>query len=377
MEENNINPVPRQEIQEGGEIDWMDILAKLVKNWKMIVLIVFIFSAIGVVSALRMQRHWGVTMTLAPELQNRAGNSLGSVALMRRMSGMNLTGATDAMDVSLFPEICASTPFLAALLDVPLTSYVSEKQKLEGKVPVETTVYNHFMGLDGLMKKKPGPIARLKASLRKKQHEKPYNGVEDPTELPRSAAAVVKALGKCISVNVDKNTCVTNITVVMNDPMMAKELADTVCRRLQEYVSEYRTRKAMADYEYYVVLADEAHAEMVKAQAAYAASVDYDRSVILQSAAAEKDRLRAEANLAGQIYASVAQQREQARAKIQEEKPVYAVIQPAVFPQHPIGSRKRRVLIWAFAGAVLACGWYGFGKDFFKKTRKDLKERMS
>ena len=378
MEENKINPVPQQENPEGMEIDWVDILAKLLKHWKMIVLITVIFGAIGVVSAVRMPRRWGVTMTLAPELQNR-GNSMGSAAIMRRMSGMAMTGATDALDVSLFPEICRSTPFLAALLEVPLTSYVPEQQRLEGKEPVHTTVYKHFTGADGLAKRKKGPLIWFKGLFHKKKtgSEKPFTGVDDPTELSPTAAAVVSALGRSITVNVDNKTCITNITVVMNDPMMAKQLADTVCRRLQEYVSDYRTRKAMADYEYYVVLAEEARAELVKAQSAYAASVDWDRSVILQSASAEKERLRAEVSLAGQIYSSVAQQREQARAKIQEEKPVYALIQPAVFPQRPIDSRKRRVMIWVLVGAALSCGWYGYGQDFYKKTKKDLKERMA
>ena len=72
----------------------------------------------------------------------------------------------------------------------------------------------------------------------------------------------------------------------------------------------------------------------------------------------------------------MAQQRELARAKIQEEKPVYAVVQPAVLPQQPVNSRAKRVLIWAFIGGFLAVAWYGFGEDFYKKFRSDVKEKM-
>ena len=354
----------------------MDILVRLLKHWKQILLIVVIFASLGVVSALRMSRLWSVSITLAPEHQSQSSGGLSSLSMMRRMANLQAMGSTDAMDVTIFPDICSSTPFLAALLDVPLTSYVSDKGKLEGKFPVKTTVYKHMTGLDGMRKRRFSLYSLIKPLIKKRSYDRPYTGVVDPTELPKSAAAVVKALGRRITVNVDKNTCVTTIRVVFDDPMMAKQLADTVCSRLQDYVTEYRTRKAIADYEYYVLVADEAHADMEKAQAAYAASVDYDRSVIMQSAVAEKDRLRAEANLAGQIYASVAQQREQARAKIQEEKPAYAVIQPAVLPQQPMNSRKRKVLSWAFVGGLLACGWYGLGKDYYLKVKKDIKERM-
>ncbi len=376
MGEISNNPAPSPERTESGEIDFMDILARLLKHWKQIALIVVIFTALGVVSALMMSRYWCATVTLAPEAQSQNSGSLGSLALMRRFTNLQMPLGTDAMDVSLFPDICASTPFLAALLDVPLTSYVSDKDKMEGKVPVQTTVYKHIMGLDGMKKRRFSLASLIRPLIQKKSYYRPYTGVEDPTELSKSAADAVSFLNRCISVSMDKNTNVTTIKVVFNDPMMAKQLADTVCSRLQKYVTDYRTSKAQADYEYYVILTDEARADMVKAQSAYAASVDYDRSAILQSAAAEKDRLRAEANLTGQLYSSMVQQREQAKAKVQEDRPVYAIIQPAVLPQKPANSRKRKVLMWAFAGGVLACGWYGLGKDYYLKVKKELKERM-
>jgi uncharacterized protein involved in exopolysaccharide biosynthesis len=344
------------------EIDWMGILSKLLKHWKQIVLIGFIFGCLGIVSALMMKRQYNVTMTLAPESQGRASSSLSSITSMLGMGG-TISSGPDAMNISLFPEICQSTPFLVSLLDVPLTSYVSEKQAEAGVQPLHTTVYKHFSGED-------------KPNYKPKKDEKPYTGVKDATELTPKQAAVVKALSMSVSANVDKKTGVTTISVTTDDRLMSKQLADTVCTRLQAYITDYRTKKATADYEYYVMLADEAHEELVKAQAAYARSVDYDRSVILQSATAQKDRLREEVTLANQIYSQMAQQRELARAKIQEEKPVYAVVQPAVLPQSPINSRAKRVLIWGFVGGFLAVAWYGFGADFWKKMRSDVKEKM-
>ena len=39
-------------------------------------------------------------------------------------------------------------------------------------------------------------------------------------------------------------------------------------------------------------------------------------------------------------------------------------------------SRAKHVLIWGFVGGFLAVAWYGFGADFFKKMRSDVKEKM-
>ena len=372
MEEYQNNNPGIQEVSDELEIDWMGIFTKLLKHWKQIFLISFIFGVLGIVSALTMTRKYNVTMTLAPEVANRTSSNLSSITSMLGLGGASLNAGTDAMNITLFPEICQSTPFLVALLDVPLTSYVSEKQQEAGVKPMQTTVYKHFSGED---KEKKG-LSKWLASLKKDKEEKPYTGVSDPTELTAREARVVKALGQSVGADVDKKTGITTISVTMDDRMMAKQLADTVCNRLQVYVSDYRTKKALADYEYYVMLADEAHEDLVKKQNAYARSVDYDRSVFLQSAQSEKERLRNEASLANEIYSQMAQQRELARAKIQEEKPVYAVVQPAVLPQQATNSRAKRVLIWGFVGLFLSLAWYGFGADFFKKMRADVKEKM-
>ena len=370
MEEYQNN---QPQIQEDDEfqIDWAGILTKLLKHWKQIFIIAFVFGVMGIFSALSMKRMYAVQLTLAPEIQGRGSSSLSSMASMLGLGGINMGSTTDAMNITLFPEICKSTPFLAALLDVPLDSYVSDKQKEAGIEPMHTTVYRHFTKED----QEKSAFAKWLAS-RNKTPEKPYTGVENPTELTRKQADVEKGLSKVISCEVDKKTGVTTVGVVMDDRMMAKQLADTVCTRLQLYVSDYRTKKAKADYDYYCMLASEAKEEYKKAQAAYAQSVDYDRSVILQSAQSERERLREEASLASQIYSQMAQQRELSRAKIQEEKPVYAVVQPAVLPQNAMNSRAKRVLMWGFIGAFLAIAWYGFGADFFKKMVYDVEEKM-
>lgn len=357
------------------EIDWKEVLARLLKHWKQIFIICFIFGLMGIASALSMKRMYSVKLTLAPEMQSRSTGGYGSIASMLGMSAMSMYGATDAMNITLFPEICKSTPFLAALLEVPLQSYVSEEQKEQGVQPLRTTVYKHITGED----REKTELQKIREARRNKDKpaKEPFTGVKDPTELPPDQAAVVSALAGMINCDVDKKTGITTIGVVMDDPYMVKQLADTVCSRLQVYVGNYRTQKSKADYEYYVVLADEARQELMRAQAEYAASVDYDRSVILQSANSEKDRLREEVSIASQLYSRLAQQRELARAKIQEEKPVYAVVQPAVLPRGPMNSRAKRVLIWCFFGVIISFGWYGFGDEFYKTLKSDVKEILA
>ena len=373
MNEEYKNPVPREEEYEEAEIDWMGIITKLLKGWKFILIVSVIFGMLGIAAALLQKRTYGVTMTLAPEVQRSGSSNLSSITAMLGMGGASAGSTSDALNITLFPEICKSTPFLTDLFPVELTPYVSRENAKNGVKATPVTVFDHLTGAD---KPKKGLKVWLKNLLSKEEEEKGDESAVNPSQLTKKQAAVAKSLSQSISADVDKKTGVTTISVVMDDPLMATQLADTVCRRLQEYVIMYRTQKATDDFNYYVKLADEAHDNLIKAQSAYAASVDYDRNVILQSVNSRRDRLRQEAELASQIYSQMAQQREMARAKIQEEKPVFAVVQPATMPQTPMNSRKKTVLIWGILGFFLSCAWVGFGKDFLAKMRGGVKERL-
>ena len=200
--------------------------------------------------------------------------------------------------------------------------------------------------------------------------------VVDPARLTHKQACAVEALSKSISASVDNKTGITTISVSLDDPLMVTQLADTVCRRLQEYVIVYRTQKALEDYDYYVKMTNDAQEKLIKAQAAYAASVDHERDLILQSVSSRRERLRQEAELASQLYSQMAQQQEMARAKIQEVKPVFAVIQPATMPQHATNSRKQTVLIWTFIGFLLSSLWVTLGKDALTRFSSGVKQRL-
>ena len=95
-----------------------------------------------------------------------------------------------------------------------------------------------------------------------------------------------------------------------------------------------------------------------------------------RSEQSEKQRLQQEVSLANQLYSQLSQQAEMAKAKIQEIKPMYAVIQPSTMPRYPLNSRKKTVIIWGFAGFLLGCLWAAFGLDAFRKARKGVKAKL-
>lgn len=361
--------------EDGLDFDWTGMASKLLGNWKFILAFTFLFAVAGVGTALLMKKKYTVSVVLAPEVQGKSSGAggLSGIASMLGIGGASIGSSTDALNITLFPEISSSTPFLTQLFDVEVTPYVSPKKLLEGvPAPQPTTLYKYITKED----EPKSWWAELKESILGEPLDLEPDTLNQ-AQLSPNQRLVVKTLREGVGASVDKKTGVTTITVTMDDPWIATTLADTICQRLQNYVITYRTKKASEDLAYYERLAADAKAKMVKAQAAYALSVDYNRSVILQSINTEKDRLRQEAQLASDLYSQTEQQVQLAKAKLQEVKPVFAVVQPATMPERPSSTnRKLVVLAFMFLGGCLACAWVLFGKEYWGKFRTDLSSAL-
>lgn len=378
MSELNQNQNLQIQDPEEESIDWAKYIGLFLQNWKKIIIISCIFGAVGIVAALMQKRVYNVSVTLAPEVQNsRSGGSLGGLA---SMFGVNMNGAAssaDALNITVFPEIVSSTPFLTQLFEVELSPKpelpkdpIEARKVMQGPLPT-VKLYDHLTGRD----KEKGWFTLLMESIFDKQEDPDYMKA-NVSVLTKEQDRVVTVLRKLISADVDKKTAMTTISVSLDDPMMCSQLADTVCRRLREYVFTYRTEKEQQNFDYYESLCDSTYQKMTEAQAAYAASVDNNHNVIMQSVAVRRERLQQEASLASQVYQQMVQQREISRARLQEMKPVFAVVEPGTYPQKPANSRKKTVLMFGFFGFFLATAWFLIGKEYYDQYLPMAKDML-
>ena len=113
--------------------------------------------------------------------------------------------------------------------------------------------------------------------------------------------------------------------------------------------------------------------EYYVAQKKYAEYVDAHDNLVLQSIRAEQERLQNDMNLAYQVYSQVANQLQIARAKVQEEKPVFAVVEPAVVPQQSAGMGKGiYVIFYVFLVVVVTAVWKLLIKNILCKLKAEL-----
>ena len=356
------------EAVEESSIDWQDLLSKAWKGKKFIITVTVVFMFLGLISALTMTRIYTSKVTLVPELGKSTSSSLSSLSNMLGLGGMTMGSSADAYHVTVYPEVVASTPFVAKMFDMRVT---------DPKKGIDTTLIGYLSRERFSIGNVIGYVTKPIFSLFSNKEEETKGNELNLFHLTKEQDRIVKTMNKAIQVDVDKKTGETTIQVTMDNPVIAATVADTVCKHLREYIVEYRTRKAREDLENYKKIADESYQRYLKASKAYAYYQDHNRGLILNAVISEGSRLSNELQIASQLYQQMKLQAEMARGKVIDEKPVFAIIQPATVPLLPQNSRAKVLIIWTFVGFVLACAWVLYGKEYWQKGKTMLNEIKS
>ena len=356
------------EAVEESSIDWQDLLSKAWKGKKFIITVTVVFMFLGLISALTMTRIYTSKVTLVPELGKSTSSSLSSLSSMLGLGGMTMGSSADAYHVTVYPEVVASTPFVAKMFDMRVT---------DPKKGIDTTLIGYLTRERFSIGSVIGYVTKPIFSLFSNKEEETKGNELNLFHLTKEQDRIVKTMNKAIQVDVDKKTGETTIQVTMDNPVIAATVADTVCKHLREYIVEYRTRKAREDLENYKKIADESYQRYLKASKAYAYYQDHNRGLILNAVISEGSRLSNELQIASQLYQQMKLQAEMARGKVIDEKPVFAIIQPATVPLLPQNSRAKVLIIWTFVGFVLSCAWVLYGKEYWQKGKTMLNEIKS
>mgnify|MGYP001529164041 CR=1 FL=1 len=342
-EELQKNPSSQEE-----EIDLLELALKVWGERKFILKACGYAVLIGLVIVFSIPREYTTEAMIAPELSDNKGT--GGLSSLAAMAGLNLnaTSGADAIYPDLYPNIVSSTPFITGLFNVRVKDLDEE---------VDTTLYcylNEYQRMPwwSLITSAPFKALGWVVSLLTDEED---DGIFDPFHLTKEETDTAKELSERINVSVDKKTGVTTLSVTMQDARISACLTDTVVRRLQDYITEYRTTKARQDFQFQEKLFERKKKEYEKAQ-------------------------ENEMRLAYQVYTSVAQQLQMAEAKVQEITPVYTIIEPSTIPIKPSKPRKALMLIGIVFLTGLGCvSWILFGRDFFtelKNRKEDNKVKL-
>ena len=348
MEESN---------KKSHEIDVIGIVKRVFTEWKLLLKFVAVSAVFGVVIALNTPKAYTTSVILAPEVSG-AGNMLDNISDLASMVGVNIGSSSSSIDAiypEIYPDVISSSGFIINLFDV----------KVRQKDKMEKTFYEHLTK-DVFIPFWSWP--KIWISKIFEEGTKSNSKDVDPFCLTKEQSGVCKLFRSRVSCIVDKKTSVVTISFEDNDPMVSAIMADTILSRLQQYITQYRTKKSRIDVQYSEQLYNNAKKEYEEARLRYAKTADASTHVVMMSSQSKLDDLENDMQLKYGVFQQMTQQLNIARAKLQERTPAFSVIQEASVPiQASSFPRSLMVIGYMFLGAILCALWIVYLRDPIKK----------
>lgn len=336
------NPEEMLDSEEGkgiktDKVNLSALFRMLMRNWWMILLNCVVVGTIAALLIVEEPRVYTTDVKLAPEAEDvSTGGTLSSIASSFGIDLGNIS-TSDAIRPDLYPDLVASSDFIIGLFDIPVKT-------LNGNVFTDYHTYlKKYQRMSWWRKELRAIMLKFNPpppSPQKNASGGSANGKEPSRVLTYEEESLIEGIRNTVVCSVDKRTFIISISVSDQDPLVAATVADSVRLRIQNFITDYRTKKASKDYQYYYNLLKQAKAEYEQSCAAYSRYVDTHRDVILQAFISERDQLENDMQLKLNTYNAMLTQTQNAKAKIQEQTPAFTVLQNAFVPVKPTGPKR-------------------------------------
>ncbi len=327
MNESNVTqPTNSDEIA----INFSEIWKAIVKYRLSILLVTFLFTALGALFSLTLNSQYESEVKLLPEVDSKmsgSGGSLGGLSSLAGLAGINISGAmagADAIQPAMYPEIVQSMPFLQELSQSNVYNLKLKKyQKLADYLKQDNS---------------NAPIRLFKTDKNKASSDLENvtipRGVlsTDLINISKQESAIFKELRESIVVEIDKKSNLIKIAVTSLDPVVSANLANLVLIQLRKYIIHYRTEKARKELNFLIDRQAEARKRYDQALFTLSNYKDQNRNVFLNVAKDQGKKLQYEVDLAFSVYSNLTSQTTEAKIKLQKETPVFKVLEPAQIP---------------------------------------------
>ncbi len=318
------------------------IFSSLWQHWRTYLVPLAVTFVLSSALILCVPRYYEVEVMLAPESSEGGSKLGGSLGGLASMAGINLgsLSSSDAIIPMFYPDVIKSTDFLVPLFN----AHVQTKDgAFSGTMADYLTTGVSVPWWD----KAKGAVKEM-FSPQQDTLTKSADGrfIVDPFRLNRAQSNMAKAIKGSISCNVDKKTDIITLKVVMQDPLVAAMFADSVKQALQNFITEYRTKKAKDELVHYRQMRDSAQQQYTRAQQAYSQFVDTHQDLVLMSYKSQEEMLENELQNAYTLLTQMKQQCILAEGKLTERTPAFTTIQNATVPLQPAGP-KRTIFVLA------------------------------
>ena len=334
-----------------------------VKEKKRIVFTVWAITAVlSAIWIFPQPRYYTAYVSLAPEMgEAKEGGGLSSIA---SSFGINIGGISsmDAIYPQLYPELFKSTDFMVGLMSIKVRT---EDGKLNTDYYTYLTKHQKSNPLTAPFKAAAKGVKQMFSSEEESIQGNISAANLNPFRLSKKDMSLIEEVQKKITCVYNKKNDVITISVEDQNPYICAVLADSVTAHLQDFIVEYRTRKAKVDYEYYKKMTAESKHAYEKARQLYASYADANQDVTLKSFKAIEDDLENEMQLKYNMYSAMNTRLETALAKVQENTPAFTVLNNSTVPTLPAGPKRVRFVLGMLIFVTFMMVFW-FSKDEFR-----------
>ena len=156
----------------------------------------------------------------------------------------------------------------------------------------------------------------------------------------------------------------------MPEALPAAQLAQHTQKMLQQYITDFKVKKATASLDFVQQRYDETKKQFEQAQDDLARFRDRNKNVATAMAQTELDRLTSNYNLIYSVYSELAKQLEQAKIQVKEDTPIFTIIEPVSVPlEKSKPNRPMILIIWIFLGGIIGTGVV-FGREYLVQFKE-------
>ncbi len=360
--------------QHSGNDDEIDLIALAKTIWerrRFLVKTVLIFAVFGLIVALLSPKEFTATSTIVPQMSGNSSKS--NLSSLAAMAGFNINSSEPSSELSpmVYPQIVQSVPFQLELMNTHY-SFPDIEEPL--------SLYDYYTNY-----RKPGVLANIKkytiglpfvllGALKGEPDESaPVVPNSNAIALSKDQEDLRKMLAENVSLEADDKNGILVLRANFPDARLAAQIAEKAQHQLQQYITQFKIKKASAQLEFIRERYNEKKQEFEETQARLAAFRDRNKNVTSALAHTQEERLQSDYQIAFNVYSELATQLEQAQIQVKEDTPVFSVIKPVSVPLEDNNSGLMTLLIWTFLGGIIALAWI-FGQQFYASAKEKWQE---
>ncbi|MEX2347521.1 MAG: Wzz/FepE/Etk N-terminal domain-containing protein [Balneolaceae bacterium] len=355
-EEKEYRLIPFTEDDDTDRLKLSDLFITTWKDRKVILIITAVFAVYGIFVSLATSEEFTSTSSMMPNMEqgSRLSGAFQQFSGLLGNVGIDPGSMSSEIDAGLYPEIIYSTPAMYNLiyseiyspdLDSTLTvkDYMLEHRQTSTLVKITGGLLRYTVHLPlTIASKTYGFFTSLLTGGEQQREQTTASTLQDNEVSGASNISMrrlsieeynfIRDMKEKINVERNRDTGLFMVGVSMPEPEISAQVTQSVVNYLTHYITEYRTEKLVRNLEFINASYSDAEEEFVRVQNALTDFRDRNQNISTARLLAEEQRLQSEYQLKFDLLNSIAQKREETRINLEEETPVFNILEPVSIP---------------------------------------------